>query len=62
MSCYTSQEQKQPMLIEGNNLTIPKNWLKKKKKRKRVKPSEPNTLYAYSGERKVVCHLEMCLI
>lgn len=61
MSCYTSQEQKQPMLIEGNNLTISKNFLKKKKKR-RVKPSEPNTLYAYSGERKVVCHLEMCLI
>lgn len=32
MSCYTSQEQKQPMLIEGNNLTISKNLLKKKKK------------------------------
>lgn len=34
MSCYTSQEQKQPMLIEGNNLTIPKNLLKKKKEKK----------------------------
>lgn len=34
MSCYTSQEQKQPMLIEGNNLTISKNLFKKKKKKK----------------------------
>lgn len=36
MSCYTSQEQKQPMLIEGNNLTIPKNLLKKKKREKEL--------------------------
>lgn len=34
MSCSTSQEQKQPILIESNNLTISKNLLKKKKELK----------------------------
>lgn len=29
MSCYTTQEQKQPMLIESNNLSVSKDLLKK---------------------------------